>query len=126
MKTLNFIIVLFALSGLLTFGFSDVSATNDGKGESKAEGCNNANNDKMKSKNKHCGGSGETGKFTDCDTDTSGGLDVGELRANGNTLDDGAITFIESTLKGNATNNNGVIDTQKELDAMNAVLCCVS
>ena len=55
MKTLHFILVLFAIGGLLTSsGFSDVSAAkNDNNG--KALGCEKANdNSKVKEKNPNC------------------------------------------------------------------------
>jgi len=108
---------IILLSGMLGFGFSpDALATHNDKGESKAKGCELKNENGNTENNPHC----MTGIESPCDNITlDGAIDVQELAAiaGSEALALAWITTVEGL---GGSNVNGVIDTQKELDDLNA------
>ena len=110
-------VILF--SGMFVVGLnsSDVFAEKGGNDKQQAKGCENANKDKMKDKNKHCDsnthGNGNDGSLPEnsCDTDNSGSLTAEEIGI-GSLL----IIIIEETVSEGFENN--LIDTLDEWDLL--------
>ena len=117
MKTVFFLILVFAISGLFTIGFSDVSATHDGKGESKSKGCENGS--AAGKGNPHCGDNGEDpspSQLTECDINPLDGIiDAVELSVHTGTSTIQATNII-------ADSSDGIIDTEHEVKRLNKAL----
>ncbi len=109
------------VSGVYSF---DAFAEKGGNDKQQSKGCQNANNDKVYDKNKHCDGNGNGNGDGDGDGDGNGGLPVPPNSCGGDSLtaddiegtsqDD--INNVEAVIAaaGGDTNDNHLIDTLDE------------
>ena len=112
MKIVFFLILVFAISGLFTIGFSDVSASHDGN-PGKSEGCKN---DTAKN-NPHCDSiSNDSIQLTACDIDKDGTIDADEIEAIDGVSEKQGENIIKSVT------SDGVIDSDPEVKKLNRLL----
>ena len=119
MKTVFFLILVFAISGLFTIGFSDVSATHDGKGESKSKGCENGSAAEKGNPHWDVGPPPDPLQLTACDIDGDGTIDADELAAI-NGID---ITQTDSIIS--SVTRDGIIDSDGEVKKLNRLLASI-
>ena len=118
MKIVFFLILVFAISGLFTIGFSDVSATHNDNGKGEAKGCTKGSA-ADKGNNPHCGESiSSSDQLTTCDIDGDGIIDQSELEALG--LVPLAAAFMINDV------SDGTIDTDQEVRKLNRSLQAIN
>ena len=111
---------IILLSGILGFGFSPVAfAGHDGQGQrqARAEGCTESDpRSSAAARNPHCI---DPLPPSVCDSNNDGKITAAELAAHTGDSEPVALAKIRSAEGEGGSNQNDVIDTQKELDDLN-------
>ena len=103
---------------LVSDSFAGTENPGRDQGEKLAKGCDKG---KQPKNNPNCVSSDYEG-FTTCDTAPPFGISTDEFNANGNAIATGTIVSVENDLPEPDSNHDGLINTQAELDAINALV----